>query len=88
MNDNKDKKPSEVVAEVNRVVIPKSCPFCGGTSVFTSEGSTFRWWVAGCNECGAQAGEVRRQTLGDGTNEEWDEAARIEAIEAWNERKG
>ena len=73
-------------ASVDPVVIPKPCPFCGGINVSTHEASTFQWWVAECNECGAMAGEVRRQTQGEGTNEEWDEAARIKALIVWNER--
>lgn len=62
------------------------CPFCGGTKIETQEGSTFRWWYASCGECGAQAGEIRRQTLGEGTNEEWDAQARADALAAWNRR--
>lgn len=65
---------------------PLPCPFCGGTEVSAEVGSSFRWWVASCISCGAQAGEVRRQTLGEGTNEEWDAAARIAALEEWNKR--
>ena len=39
------------------------CPFCGGTKIATYEGSTFRWRYAACNGCGAQAGEVRIETI-------------------------
>jgi hypothetical protein len=65
----------------------KPCPFCGGTSVSTREGSTFRWWLAECNECGATAGEVRCKTSGDGTKEDWVKQAGIDALNAWNGRK-
>ena len=71
-------------ASVDPIVMP--CPFCGEENVSTREGSTFRWWFAECNECGARAGEVRRQTTGDGTNDEWDAAASAKAIERWNAR--
>ena len=62
------------------------CPFCGHVGVTVHEGSTFRWRYASCDACGAQAGEVRVQTLGDGTKEEWEETAKREAIEEWNTR--
>lgn len=64
----------------------KPCPFCGGISVSVSDADSFRWRRAVCNECGAEAPEVRRQTLGAGTNEEWEADAERRAIEAWNER--
>jgi Lar family restriction alleviation protein len=63
------------------------CPFCGATSVSVREGSTFRWRYASCDECGAQAGEVRRQTLGEGTKEEWEAEATRSALAEWNRRK-
>lgn len=65
---------------------PKPCPFCGATSVRVCEGSTFRWRFAQCDSCGAQAGEVRCQTLGDGTKEEWEAKAVADAIDEWNHR--
>lgn len=64
----------------------KPCPFCGSSTVVIHEGSTFRWMVASCSECGAQCGEVRVQTLGKGTPEQWDKQARIDAINQWNNR--
>lgn len=69
------------------MITPKPCPFCGGSSVSCHEGSTFRWIVACCDECGAQAREVRKQTHGPGTPEAWWGIAEINAIAAWNERK-
>lgn len=62
------------------------CPFCGSTSIDVMNGSTFRWRFAYCMACGAQAGEVRAQTLGEGTPEAWEIAAKIRAIEEWNVR--
>jgi Lar family restriction alleviation protein len=67
-------------------VNPLPCPFCGGTNIEVVEGDTFRWRLACCRECGAQAGEVRIQTLGDGTPEEWEADAASRAIEEWNRR--
>lgn len=67
----------------------KHCPFCPleiETTVTVREGSTFRWRVAECDQCGARSGEVRMQTLGDGTVEEWYEQGDIKAIEVWNTR--
>jgi Lar family restriction alleviation protein len=62
------------------------CPFCGSTAVATQEGSTFRWRFAYCMECGAQAGEIRVQTLGAGTPAEWQAKANADAIAEWNRR--
>lgn len=64
----------------------KPCPFCGVTDVEVSEGTSFRWRRAVCRHCGAQAGEVRVQTLGGGTREEWEQQAERDAIEEWNKR--
>lgn len=61
------------------------CPFCGGTKIGTKGGSSYRWWLAYCGECGAQAGEVRMATL----NKPRDEAeaeAKEEALQEWNKR--
>lgn len=65
---------------------PKPCPFCGGTNIGVAEGSTFRWVFACCAGCGAQAGEVRVQTLGEGTTDEWAANARLDAMDEWNKR--
>lgn len=62
------------------------CPFCGSPRNTICEGSTFRWRCVACDECGARSGEVRVQTLGVGTKEEWEADARIKAIEEWNYR--
>lgn len=62
------------------------CPFCGHVGVTVRDGSTFRWLVAQCDECGAQAGEARVQTMGAGTREEWEAKGVIDAIALWNER--
>jgi len=62
-------------------VTTKPCPFCGGDRVSFHQGTTFRWIVAECNECGARAGEVRRDTMHDA---EADDEAK--AIAAWNTR--
>ena len=37
----------------------RECPFCGGTEVTVEEGSTYRWAVTTCADCGATASEVR-----------------------------
>lgn len=66
---------------------PKPCPFCGSENVSVVEGSTFRWRAISCAECDAIGPEVRMQTTGPGTREEWEANAKIVAVEAWNERK-
>ena len=73
-------------AEAAERAKPIGCPFCGAMNVSVSEGSTFRWRYAGCNECGAQSGEIRVQTLGDGDSEVWEEQATRDALAAWNAR--
>lgn len=69
-----------------RTVMPLPCPFCGCTDVGVIEGDSFRWRVARCNGCGAQAGDVRIQTLGSGTRDEWEARAISSAIAEWNKR--
>ena len=66
--------------------VPLPCPFCGHTGIKVVETSTFRWRVASCTNCGAQAGEVRIQTSGEGTKEEWEARACERAVQVWNER--
>lgn len=64
---------------------PKPCPFCGATDGSVQQTSTFRWRAYICS-CGVVGPEVRIQTVGEGTQEDWEAAARDQAIEAWNER--
>lgn len=64
----------------------KPCPFCGETGLDFDEGSTFRWLLPSCKGCGATCGEVRVQTMGEGTPGEWRAAAEADAIDAWNRR--
>ena len=63
----------------------KPCPFCGHEGVTVVEASTFRWRVAMCDNCGAQAGEVRHDTL-DENQPRAEMYSRQEAINVWNER--
>ncbi len=61
---------------------PLPCPFCGAEKIAIAEGSTYRWAHAECVECGAAAGDIRRQ-YGQGVdNSEVQEAA----IAEWNTR--
>lgn len=64
------------------------CPFCGAHDVAVIEGDTFRWRVARCNVCGAQAPDVRVQTAGSGTQEKWQATAHKAALAEWNKRAG
>ena len=64
----------------------KPCPFCGGTEVQVIDGSTFRWRLAQCQGCYAQAPEVRIQTAGGGTRDEWEVKATRLALDEWNKR--
>jgi len=75
------------VSETNnleRLVMP--CPFCGGTDVGVYEGETFRWRYARCENCGAQSPDVRVQTMGEGTKEQWEAVGVIDAMKEWNKR--
>lgn len=67
----------------------KPCPWCGCNpeKLSITEGSTFRWRLVACPECGAGPGEIRVQTMGSGTPQEWEAQAVIDAAEAWNTRK-
>lgn len=65
---------------------PKPCPFCGKTGVAVRQGETFRWRYIECNNCGARCGDVRVQTMGDGTRESWEAEAYERAVEEWNTR--
>jgi Lar family restriction alleviation protein len=64
----------------------KPCPFCGCHDVAVIEGDTFRWRLARCNACGAQAGDVRIQTAGSGDPKEWEAKAHKAALAEWNKR--
>jgi hypothetical protein len=64
------------------------CPWCGckPEKLSVTEGSTFRWRLVECPECGAGPGEIRVQTMGEGTREDWEAKAHVDAIAAWNTR--
>jgi transcription elongation factor Elf1 len=64
----------------------KPCPFCGHVGISLAEGTTYRWRVAECSECGARCGEIRVQTSGAGTRQEWEAVGVVNAIEEWNKR--
>lgn len=62
------------------------CPFCGSTSINVIEGSTFRWRMPQCDNCGACGPEVRVQTMGEGTPEKWCHDVELECMKVWNTR--
>lgn len=65
---------------------PLPCPFCGCEDVSFQEGNTFRWLQVVCCVCGARCGEVRIQTLGEGSKEEWEAEVKRAAVKEWNRR--
>lgn len=65
---------------------PLPCPFCGGNDYTVMEGTTFRWRRVSCDNCGVLGPEVRMQTLGKGTKEEWELVAQENAKIEWNYR--
>jgi Lar family restriction alleviation protein len=72
--------------QLQSIMEPLPCPFCGHVGLDFREGSTFRWIIAECSGCGASRGEARIQTLGQGTKEEWMADAQQDAIAEWNRR--
>lgn len=65
---------------------PKPCPFCGDNLVTVYQGDTYRWRVAVCDRCGAQAPDVRH-SIGEGqTREQAYADSNKRATDAWNER--
>lgn len=63
------------------------CPFCGHHEVEVIESSTFRWRQAKCLACDARGPEIRVQTMGEGSPEEWEIVAREKALAEWNTRR-
>ena len=70
------------MVETQTTTKPLPCPFCGAENVTIEEGSTYRWAHASCAECGAAAGDIRRQ-YGQGTDNPEVQTA---AIAEWNTR--
>ena len=68
------------------IVDGRPCPFCGESSIMVVDGATFRWRHVECGACGAMGPEIRCQTMGEGTPDEWERKAEADAIAAWNER--
>lgn len=64
---------------------PLPCPFCGESDVHMHEGSTFRWRIISCAQCGATGGEVRADTL-EKDHEKREADVYIKAVEEWNRR--
>ena len=64
------------------------CPWCGckPDNLSVTEGSIVRWRLVECPECGAGPGEIRVQTMGEGTREAWEAKAHVDAATAWNIR--
>jgi len=73
------------LAEQEPVASVLPCPFCGDNKPTVFEGSTFRWRVAVCNNCGAYAPEVRHDTLAEDQKQAGIESDAA-AITAWNTR--
>ena len=65
----------------------KACPFCGVVGLDFNEGNTFRWLAYSCSGCGI-GNETRVQTMGEGTNAEWQAQAKFDSVAAWNKRAG
>ena len=59
----------------------KPCPFCGSEDIKVLPGSSLRFLVAECQQCGSQGPEVRIQ-------EGEDVLARLQAMAEWSYRVG
>jgi hypothetical protein len=65
---------------------PLPCPFCGHKGPLTFyDGSTFRWLLPCCSNCGATTGEVRIDTMNANRDAAMEDAKRRGIIE-WNTR--
>lgn len=65
-------------AELPEALLP--CPFCGHSGPLEfQDGSTHRWGVAYCANCGASSGETRRDYPDTG-------AWHLDAVAQWNTR--
>lgn len=71
--------------EVRELLGGLPCPFCGGTKLHTYPGSTFRWRYAACDECGAQTGETRINTMTQPRPQAIDDA-QADLLKDWNTR--
>jgi len=68
------------------LMTPLPCPWCGETSGDVVQTSTFRWRAYTCGCCGVVGPEIRVQTMGNGSPDDWEAAGRRDAIKAWNTR--
>ena len=64
----------------------KPCPFCGHQGVTVFQSDTYRWRVAVCDECGAQAPDVRHTIEEGQTPEQALDDANQRALKEWNTR--
>lgn len=60
----------------------KPCPFCGCETISVAEGSTFRWAIGECDNCGARCGEIRINTMQTRNEDE----IRAAVVKEWNTR--
>jgi len=68
------------------MIKPKPCPFCGGKIIDVVEGTSHKWRVAQCMECGSCGPEVRIMTAGSATTKESEWLAKNDAYDEWNMR--
>ena len=61
---------------------PLPCPFCGHVGVSVQQTDTHKWRAAICNNCGAQAPDVRWIY----TEDDPDARAAERALNEWNTR--
>ena len=64
---------------------PLPCPHCGTTGIAVEEGSTFKWFLARCNECGATCGEIRIESK-DIPRDKFSDLIGQKVIAEWNKR--
>lgn len=81
MTDEQDKSRF-CALPIERRFVPLPCPFCGCETLTVAQGSTFRWVIGVCDDCGASCGEVRVDTLNPYNAEDIYQSV----VEEWNKR--
>ena len=64
---------------------PLPCPFCKKIGITVEQGSSFKWFLGRCNECGATCGEIRVESK-DIPRDKFGDLIAQKVIAEWNKR--